>query len=269
MPLTGVVGGGRAGSPSHKPARGTKRVHRVRSSGALGWAFCRYRVSSRSLATVAEGFWLKHHYFGARRRMSRYVVYKLSFSRNGRKCGYVGVTEVLPGTTPAAAVTRRKRWHTHPPPGCIKAQWLTEGYDVGTVSVQTLTGVLTAEKAWDFELWKTAEAMLQEGGVDCVRGGWGGGLPPRFGSRRCAVAGPCCGFDPNPADRRSVPANVMARSTSLETGAAPHTPATVEPRAATCPQVLGHSKICQPISGGSFTCYVKCKQQKPAWLCGD
>ena len=121
--------------------------------------------------------------------MSRYVVYKLTFNRKRQKCGYFGVTEVLPGTTPVAAAMSRKQWHIHPPPGCIQAQWLTERYDVGTIKVQTLTGVLTAAAAWDAELWETAEAMLQDGGMDSVRGGWGG-LLPTVGICRCIVARP-------------------------------------------------------------------------------
>lgn len=129
--------------------------------------------------------------------MRRYVVYKLTFFRKGRKCVYIGVTEVLPGMTPTAAVLRRRHWHVHPPPGCIKAQWLTEPYDLGSLSVQTLTGVLAAGEAWDVELWETAEAMLQEGGFESTRGGWGW-LLPIFGSCRCIVARQGLRFGPGP-----------------------------------------------------------------------
>ena len=121
--------------------------------------------------------------------MKWYVVYKLTFIRKGVVCTYIGVTQVPPGTTAFAALMRRRHWHIHPPPGCKKTEWLTAPYDVGTLKAQTLTDVLPAATAWDVELWKTAEAMLQDGGMDTVRGGWGG-LLPTVGICRRIVARP-------------------------------------------------------------------------------
>lgn len=114
-----------------------------------------------------------------------FVCYKLSFFRKSVVHRYVGTTQVYPGQTPRQACEARRRSHLDPPPGKKRVRWLRPTFDEDSLKVETLTGALSAARAWEHEAKLAAAAMVEQGVGDRTRGGpWCGAEPVSASWRR-------------------------------------------------------------------------------------
>lgn len=86
---------------------------------------------------------------------------------------YVGTTQIWPGQTPRQACEARRRSHLRPPDGQSRVEWLKSSFDEASLRVKTLTGAMSAARAWEQEARLAAEAMLDpERGERCRGGPW-------------------------------------------------------------------------------------------------
>ncbi len=97
---------------------------------------------------------------------------------------------VFPGQTPGETLTIRpelnyaihfsiaQRSHLDPPAGKERVHWLRSAFDESSLKVETLTGPLSAARAWEEEAKLAAAAILEPGVGDRTRGGpWCGAKP--------------------------------------------------------------------------------------------